>query len=427
MENKNEINLSIVMPCYNCISTVEESLRSVYDQNFSYPFEVVMVDDGSTDGTGEFIKKLSNKYQNIKLIFHGTNKGGGAARNTGIKAAQGKLIFILDSDDILPPNMLPKMINHLETHNCDGVIFAETCYFYGKINYARKKITNYNLDCKQPITLSDLFDQKKGHLTAANFLFTKESFLKTSGYPENHGFDTQCFGIRYLSKNLKVLACPNSFYYHRKANKKSYFERIYENGELSKNFYLIFEDIIYLFSSNTIKKIMDYDIFKNTDQVNNIKKFVEEQYLNDQANFFRKNLEKYMKPDGFDIYLDEFKNSDNFSDVFCIGIYYYKKQNYDLALNYFKKLITNSQDKKIVYFNLIRSLVGLSKKYNITQIETKTIELIDSLKLLKVKGRMDEKNPISILKNTILNKYPKYCEYYAKIKKIILSLLKNKL
>ncbi len=109
--------LSIIIPCYNSAKTLEEALTSACAQELSIPFEIVMVDDNSEDNTRELMKKLAGEYKNIRYFFHDTNKGGGATRNTAVAKSTGDLIFCLDSDDILTPGMLGKMVNMLLEKN----------------------------------------------------------------------------------------------------------------------------------------------------------------------------------------------------------------------------------------------------------------------------------------------------------------------
>lgn len=409
MENNKSQKLSIIIPCYNCQTTLEESLRSVYTQNFTNPFEIIMIDDGSTDNTLNLIKKLVKKYPYTKYHIHEKNRGGGAARNTGIKKSTGDLIFILDSDDIIPENMLPKMINYLNEKKCDGVIFAETRFFYGNTKNSKIKISKNNANYNTILKLSDLFIPEKGFLTMHNFLYTKKSFLEGKSYPENHGFDTQHFGFKYLAEGFQVYICPDSYYLHRQANKKSYFERVYENGEFSKNFYLIIEDIIYLFSLETIRLIIQYDIFKNTKNNNHIKKYLENIYQKKTTNFFTENFNNYTNVKGFDLFYKNFKNKTEPEIMFCLGIYYYKNQDYEIALDKFKEILKLGINTKIIYFNILRTLIALSHKYKNTQNETKTIELISSLTLYKPPIIYNKKNIYVKLINKILNKIKILC------------------
>ncbi|MBV9741078.1 MAG: glycosyltransferase family 2 protein [Hyphomicrobiales bacterium] len=89
-------SVSVVIPAYNRKDTLVRAIRSVLKQSLP-PLEIIVVDDGSTDGTREFdFCKIDPR---LRVIRHPANRGGGAARNTGIDAAQGPWIAFLDSDD----------------------------------------------------------------------------------------------------------------------------------------------------------------------------------------------------------------------------------------------------------------------------------------------------------------------------------------
>lgn len=101
---------SVVIPVYNRAESVLRAIASVLDQ--SYPvLEVVVVDDGSEDGTAAAIEALDDPR--VKVIRHDTNRGSASARNTGITAARGDLIALLDSDDAWMPQKLEKQVRML--------------------------------------------------------------------------------------------------------------------------------------------------------------------------------------------------------------------------------------------------------------------------------------------------------------------------
>lgn len=90
-------DVSIIIPTYNREKTIERAIDSVLSQNTDLTYEIIVVDDGSTDGTQKIIE---DKYgDKVRYIRHETNKGGCAARNTGIRNAKGDYITFLDSDD----------------------------------------------------------------------------------------------------------------------------------------------------------------------------------------------------------------------------------------------------------------------------------------------------------------------------------------
>ena len=88
--------VSVVIPSYNRLRSLPRALQSVLRQTFE-DIEVIVVDDCSTDGTWDYLQTIHDPR--LRIIRHETNKGGGAARNTGIKAARAPLIAFQDSDD----------------------------------------------------------------------------------------------------------------------------------------------------------------------------------------------------------------------------------------------------------------------------------------------------------------------------------------
>ena len=98
-----KVFFSIVVPCYNVQDTLKETIESILKQDFNN-YEIVAVDDGSFDKTSQILNKYKLK-NNIKVIRQ-SNKGLGAARNTGIKASDGIYICLLDADDLWVPNKL---------------------------------------------------------------------------------------------------------------------------------------------------------------------------------------------------------------------------------------------------------------------------------------------------------------------------------
>jgi glycosyltransferase involved in cell wall biosynthesis len=103
----NESLISVIIPTYNRAHLINRAIRSVLNQTYPH-FELIVVDDGSTDNTEEVVKG----FQDSRIVYlrHDTNRGGSAARNTGIKAARGEYIAFQDSDDEWMPTKLEKQI-----------------------------------------------------------------------------------------------------------------------------------------------------------------------------------------------------------------------------------------------------------------------------------------------------------------------------
>ena len=93
--NNNDILLSVLVPCFNEIKTISKVIKKIKESPVKN-VEIIIVDDFSNDGSREFLSNL--KDESIKVKFHNLNKGKGAALNTGIKYARGKIILIQDAD-----------------------------------------------------------------------------------------------------------------------------------------------------------------------------------------------------------------------------------------------------------------------------------------------------------------------------------------
>lgn len=111
--------ISVVVPTFNRGELIERSIRSVLDQTFS-DFELIVVDDGSTDDTLEQLRQIEDPR--LRVLSHASNQGACAARNTGIEAARGRFIAFQDSDDVWAPDKLEKQMAVMPADAADPVI-----------------------------------------------------------------------------------------------------------------------------------------------------------------------------------------------------------------------------------------------------------------------------------------------------------------
>lgn len=121
-EIDNSLDLSVIIPVYNHADILEDNIKSILNQKTTYNYEVIFVDDGSTDGARDILKKYEN-HPKVKLIFQ-QNGGIGAARNTGINNASGKYIMFIDCDDTVHDNIIEILISEAYSKNCDIVMAA---------------------------------------------------------------------------------------------------------------------------------------------------------------------------------------------------------------------------------------------------------------------------------------------------------------
>lgn len=103
------LTFSFVIPAYNEADDIAQTLEAVRSQR--YPaHEIIVVDDGSTDGTQEIVRQLADRGRPITLIEHDQNRHIAAARNTGLRAATGDIVVFLDADDTVPPDFLERLV-----------------------------------------------------------------------------------------------------------------------------------------------------------------------------------------------------------------------------------------------------------------------------------------------------------------------------
>ena len=113
------IAVSVIVPIYNAEPWLEECVQSILDQDFPASYgtiEVLLIDDGATDGSGALCDRLAKRDNRIKVV-HQENQGLSGARNTGIDMARGRYYAFIDSDDVVRPAYLKKMYEACEAHD----------------------------------------------------------------------------------------------------------------------------------------------------------------------------------------------------------------------------------------------------------------------------------------------------------------------
>ncbi len=167
--------VTIVLPAYNASEYLAETLNSVLSQTFQ-DFELLVIDDGSTDNTTDIVGDFCQRDSRIRLISQ-KNQGVSVARNTGIKMAQGEFIAFIDSDDLWLPNKLAKHVQHLGANPNLGLSFArvEFMSFDGKStrNYSNPRLVN--------ITAKDLYEENAA-VTPSNAVIRRTALQQVGGF-----------------------------------------------------------------------------------------------------------------------------------------------------------------------------------------------------------------------------------------------------
>lgn len=126
MRASNTPFFSIVIPTYNRADYLLESINSILDQTFT-SFEIIVVDDGSTDNTRKSVLSLASRHQSIRYIYQ-SNQERGAARNNGIKHAIGKWVGFLDSDDLFSSTHLAQIYTYLISNEAEFITTGYTFF-----------------------------------------------------------------------------------------------------------------------------------------------------------------------------------------------------------------------------------------------------------------------------------------------------------
>lgn len=166
MSNVSDLpKITIGITCYNACSTIERALDSALSQDWP-SIEVLVVDDGSTDGSREILARISVAERRIRVIEHPVNFGCAAARNTLVEAAKGEFLAFFDDDDVSEPDRLRLQYDHIVAYELEVGTKLVACYTSGKRVYSNgyvMPIRAVGADGLPPI----------GHMMADYLLFNK--------------------------------------------------------------------------------------------------------------------------------------------------------------------------------------------------------------------------------------------------------------
>jgi len=197
---KTDITISVIIPTFNRGNIISNSIKSVLNQTYQN-FEIIVVDDGSTDNTKEEINKIrNNKIRYLKLK---KNTGGSNARNIGIKYSHGQYISFQDSDDIFYPDKLEKQIKNIINENSD----LDFC----KIKVIINSTYNYfipNVSQENSIFRGNIFDEL---LTGGNFIST-QAILVRKKFIEKYLFDPNMPRLQDYDMILRMIPKVNISY-----------------------------------------------------------------------------------------------------------------------------------------------------------------------------------------------------------------------
>jgi glycosyltransferase involved in cell wall biosynthesis len=210
------MKLSIIIPTFNETHSIIDTInkvREIHFPDFIHSFEIVIVDDGSTDDSNSVIQKYISTFSNIKLVHHSVNKGKGAAVRTGISNSTGDVFLIQDADTELSPSDIPSMLiamNYLKVQFVNGSRYlpgiCRPLYSYKRylgnkfLTFLTSVFINVKLTdmaCGYKLIHRDLYE--KLNLKENRFGFESELIIKALRVKKNNITEVP---VQYFPRNI---------------------------------------------------------------------------------------------------------------------------------------------------------------------------------------------------------------------------------
>lgn len=211
MSSRNKPIISLIVPAYNVAEFLPDCLQSLGAQTDFEDYEIIVIDDGSTDGTA----KICDEYQSDKLyVIHQKNAGLSGARNTGIKQARGEFLSFVDGDDVVSPDFLKRLYDTAIKTSADIVIcdFAE---FSAKLPTFSHKISTPTFTDGHAAAKRLLIAQENRDVIICNKLF-RGSLFSDIEFPVGKLHEDNLTTYKLLSTASRVASISEPLYYYRK-------------------------------------------------------------------------------------------------------------------------------------------------------------------------------------------------------------------
>ena len=229
--------ISIIMPCYNQAKYIGEAIDSVLSQTFTN-WELVIVDDGSTDDSYSIMKEYAGRDERI-LYIHQENQGLSAARNEGIKCSHGKYILPLDADDFIHKDYIGEAVDVLERMDDVKIVYCRAEHFGEKTG--EWKLPKYNM--MEMLYMNCIF---------CTAMYRRADFDQTSGYNTNmkYGWEDWDFWLSLLEKGGNVYQIPQIRFFYRVKKKSMLVDLKRQNDKNMEMALTIMENHLSLYREN---------------------------------------------------------------------------------------------------------------------------------------------------------------------------------
>ncbi len=196
------MKISVVIPVYNEIQTIEEIIKRV--EAVQVASEIVIVDDGSRDGTREFLAKLEDPI--VRVILHDKNQGKGAAVRTGIRSATGEVVIIQDADLEYDPREYPELLRPIY----EGI--ADVVYGSRFLGGARRPILYWNMVANKLLTFvtNILYNNILSDMETGYKVFKRDIIKDIPLHSNKFDFEPE-FTAKILKRKIRIYEVPINF------------------------------------------------------------------------------------------------------------------------------------------------------------------------------------------------------------------------
>jgi len=225
--NRVDSCISIIIPCYNAEQWVAETLESCLAQTYR-PLEIIVVDDGSTDGSLSIIERYAQQHPDMIQYETGPNRGGCAARNRGFARSSGEYVMFLDADDLIAPDTIAVLVPHLAARHTVAacrwqyLILTETGWrnLFPPAPTQSDEILNY---------LTGLF------VPPCALLWQSETVEAIGGWDETlQSYQDGDFMLRALFAGVRLVRVDGGMGYYRRHSQQSVSRIVSKNALVSR-------------------------------------------------------------------------------------------------------------------------------------------------------------------------------------------------